>query len=214
MFERYCNSYQKPSFVRKLFYPMENFYTQEQLIRVTKFSNRDLEEIKKCRRDFNQLGFAYQLAFVRLLNRLPSQEPLETQEDILVFVSIQLNTNIQCFEQYGCRQQTISEHQESIRSYLELRSFSTATTEIKEFLFKESYHLEQTAALMACLREYLKTNHILEPAQDTMYRLIQTQREAARTEIYSKVLGMLSNETKQYLDSLLVTDDETYSGVN
>jgi len=190
---------------------MENFYTQEQLIRIAKFSNDDLKEIKKCRRDFNQLGFAYQLAFVRLLNRLPSQEPLETQGDILVFVSTQLNTNIQCFEQYGCRQQTISEHQESIRLYLKLRSFSTATTEIKEFLFKESYHLEQTTALMTCLREYLKTNHILEPAQDTMYRLIQTQREAARIEIYSKVVGMLSDKTKQYLDSLLVTDDETYS---
>ena len=64
MFERYYNSYQKPTFVRKMFCPMENFYTQEQLIRIAKLSNDDLEEIKKCRRDFNQLGFAYQLAFV------------------------------------------------------------------------------------------------------------------------------------------------------
>ncbi len=80
---------------------MENFYTQEQLIRVTKLSNRDLEEIKKCRRDFNQLGFAYQLAFVLSLNRFSSQEPLEIQEDILTLVPTQLNTNIQCFEQYG-----------------------------------------------------------------------------------------------------------------
>lgn len=213
MFERYCNSYQKPSFSRigDLNFSMNIFYTQEQLIRIAKFSNRDLEEIMNRRRDYNRLGFGYQLACVRLLNRLPMGHPLEIMDDILVYVSIQLNIPSQDIGLYAEWQKTVVLHQERIRAYLSLRSFSTATTEIKEFLFKESYHLEQTAALMACLREYLKTNHILEPAQDTIYRLIQTQREAARTEIYSKVLGMLSNETKQYLDSLLVTDDETYS---
>jgi len=76
---------------------------------------------------------------------------------------MQLNTDEKHIYQYG--KPIISEDQENIRLYLKLRFFSTATTEIKEFLFKESYHLEQTAALMACLREYLKTNHILEPAQ-------------------------------------------------
>ncbi len=190
---------------------MEMSYTQEQLISVTKFSNRDLEEIKNCRRDFNQLGFAYQLAFVRLLNRLPSQEPLEIQEDILVFVSTQLNTDIECFEQYGGCQQTVSEHQENIRSYLALRLFNTAIAEIEDFLFKEAYQLEQTTTLTARLREFLRTHSILEPAQDTMLRTVQAQREAARTAIYDKVAGELCNETKLCLDGLLATDDDTYS---
>jgi hypothetical protein len=44
-----------------------------------------------------------------------------------------------------------------------------------------------------------------------MYRLIQLQREAARTEIYNKVVKLLSKQTKQYLDDLLDADDELYS---
>ena len=51
----------------------------------------------------------------------------------------------------------------------------------------------------------------MEPAQDTMSRTIQTQREAARTAIYDKVAETLSDETQQCLDTLLDTDNETFS---
>jgi len=56
---------------------MENFYTKEQVIRIAKFSNDDLEEINKCRQNYNRLGFSHQLTFIRLFNRLPIQNPLE-----------------------------------------------------------------------------------------------------------------------------------------
>ena len=121
---------------------MNIFYTQERLIRIAKFSNRDLEEIMNRRRDYNRLGFGYQLACVRLLNRLPMGHPLEIMDDILVYVSIQLNIPSQDIGLYAEWQKTVVLHQERIRAYLSLRSFSTTTTEIKEFLFKESYHLE------------------------------------------------------------------------
>ncbi len=106
---------------------------------------------------------------------------------------------------------TISEHQESIRAYLKLRTFNAAVTEIEGFLLNEAYLLELTLALTSSLREFLRTHRILEPSPDTMYRLIQAQRETTRTEIYNKVVGVLSDETKEYLDALLNTDDETYS---
>ena len=183
----------------------EPFFPQAQ------FSPEDIVRIMKCRGEHNRLGFAYQLAFVRTFNRFPAQEPLEIEEDILTFSSVQLRMDIQDGWQYGDRQKTVSEHQDVIRDYLGLRSFNTATVEVEAFLFKEACQLEQMAALNTHLKVFLRTHRILEPSQDTMNRLIQTQRESARTSIYSKLSEGLSIEGRQRLDGLLATDDTAYS---
>ena len=186
-------------------------YSREQLASMAKFSDRDLEHIKQRRHDYTRLGFGYQLAFVRLLNGLPTQEPLEIIDEILTFVSLQLGIAAQCITQYEKRQPTISEHQELIRHYLDLRLFSSASAEVEAFVFKESYSLEQTGALTARVREFLKQNQILEPSQDTIQRIIQTQREAARIAIYDQIYHALSDDVRQPLDALLETDETPYS---
>jgi TnpA family transposase len=185
--------------------------TYEQLFAQTPLSIEDMAYIEQCRGEHNRLGFAYQLTFVRLFNRFPVQEPLELAEDIITFATIQLGIPSEHITVYGKRRPTVSEHQDIIRDYLHLKPFSAATAEIRDFLFKEACQLEQTVALTARLREFLRTQRILEPAQDSMYRFIQAQREAARTDIYNKVSGELCDETRHYLDGLLETDDETYS---
>ena len=118
-------------------------YTHEQLLSQAKFSSEDMVQIMQYRGEHNRLGFAYQLAFVRSLNRFPAQEPLEIIDDILTNAFVQLNTVEQHINQYGKRQPTIAIHQESIRHYLGLRQFNTATVEIEAFLFKEACQLEQ-----------------------------------------------------------------------
>ncbi len=59
----------------------------EQLASTTQFSEKDLKEIKQCRHCYTQLGFGYQLAFVRTFNRFPAQEPLYIVDEIITFVS-------------------------------------------------------------------------------------------------------------------------------
>ncbi|MCA9017417.1 MAG: DUF4158 domain-containing protein, partial [Planctomycetaceae bacterium] len=123
----------------------------------TPFSTEDVARIMTCRGEHNRLGFAYQLAFVRSLNRFPAQTPLEIEEDILIFSSAQLRIDLQDDWPYGNRQKTVSEHQEAIRNYLSLRPFNTAVAEIEAFLFKEAYQLEQIAALNTRLKTFLRT---------------------------------------------------------
>ena len=139
---------------------------------------------------------------------------MEIEEDILTFASVQLRMDIQDGWQYGGRQKTVSEHQDAIRDYLGLRSFNAATAEIEAFLFKEACQLEQMAALNTRLKAFLRTHRILEPSQDTMNRLIQTQRESARASICSKLSEGLSIEGRQRLDGLLATDDAAYSSLH
>ena len=49
-----------------------------------------LAEVEKCRRDHNRLGFAYQVAFVRLFSLFPAQQPLEICDELLNFVAMQM----------------------------------------------------------------------------------------------------------------------------
>jgi len=183
-------------------------YTREQLVNGAKFSDRDLEEIKRCRRDYNRLGFGYQLACVHLLNRLPIRHPLEVIDDILAYVSVQLNIPNQDIDLYAKWQKTVFKHQER---NLGLRAFSVMVAEVEAFLFKEAYQLEQSAALISCLREFFRTHRILEPAHDTMNRIVQTQREAARTDIYHKVSAMLCDKMRRSLDAMISTETNNAS---
>ena len=174
-------------------------------------SQKDITIIFNCRGRHNRLGYAYQLTFVRLLGRFPVQQPLELENDILTFSSVQLGIDTKYIQQYGVRQQTVSEHQESIRAYLSLRSFHLATTEVSNFLFQQACQLEQPTSLKIRLKEFLLKQHILQPSEDTLNRLIQTQRDAARNSIYSKLEKMLTKEDKERLDYLVDTGVEKYS---
>ena len=53
----------------------------------------DLAEVQGCRRAHNQLGFAYQVGSVRLLNRLPKQQPFEVLDELLLFTGMQLGVD-------------------------------------------------------------------------------------------------------------------------
>lgn len=70
-------------------------FTHQQLLTTATFSPADLQEIRHRRQIHSQLGFAYQLAFVRLTNRLPDQYPLEIIEELLNYVSIQLTIPVE-----------------------------------------------------------------------------------------------------------------------
>ena len=66
-------------------------YSQQELVLLAKLSSKDIEKIQERRQPYTRLGFAYQLAFVRLTNRVPGQRPFEITEDILTYVSVQLD---------------------------------------------------------------------------------------------------------------------------
>ena len=52
-------------------------FSRAQLVREASLTVVDLAEVEKCRRHHNRLGFAYQVGFVRLLQRFPTRRPLE-----------------------------------------------------------------------------------------------------------------------------------------
>ena len=90
------------------------------LVQTARFRSDDLVRINACREPHTRLGFGYQLAFVRLYNRLPSQQPLEIIDEILNYVGIQLDIETAVIQQYQKQRRTIINHQQEIRHYLNI----------------------------------------------------------------------------------------------
>ena len=190
-------------------------FSRGQMIREASLTEADLVEIAKCRRDYNRLGFAYQIGFVRLFNRFPAQQPLEMCDELLSFVATQLNIDATGIDGYAARQHTVSDHQTRIRDYIKLIVFDTEQTEaLERFIFEESCRLEHTASLLARAREFLKERHVLFPAESSLLRLVTDQKKRAREHIASKLAEGLTSDMVKTLDDLLeVKEGEAISGL-
>lgn len=187
-------------------------YSQQDLIQHATLTEQDIDQINRCRRSHNRIGFAYQIGFVRLKNRFPMQQPFEIALDLATYAGVQLKIAPDEICRYASRQQTISEHQIRIRQYLNLKELvHVDIASLEEYIFQESCRLEQTAALYSLVEQYLRDNNILQPADSTMQRMIGEQRELARQHIYKKVTDSLSKGTQQKLDSLLEVGESTFS---
>lgn len=190
-------------------------YSHDQLVNLTQFTTVDINQINLCRRQHNRLGFGYQLSFVRLLNRLPVQRPFEILNDILTFVSIQLNIPSSTISDYAQRQPTISDHQENIRCYLGLHRFGDNSLEkVEQFIFEKACRLEQTNALRASIELFLKEQKILKPSNDTLQRLVVNQRQEARNVIFGRISGSLSQNFRDKLDLLIETTQNRSSALH
>jgi len=189
-------------------------FTQDQLVQVAKLSNVDIERINACRGIQNQVGFGYQFCHVKLFNRFPIQTPLEILDELATFVAIQLDLPKKQLQAYSLRQPTISEHQEQIRILLRLSRFDRNTEDaLKRFLFQQAQQIQPTESLLIKATEYLKEKMVLNSSDDTIERLIQTQREKARIYIFEKIATEITPAVQQELDNLLIVGTETYSKI-
>ena len=188
-------------------------YSRRQLKRDAVLQPADFTEIDKRRRSRNRFGFAYQLGFVRLLNRFPRQRPFEILDELVTFTAMQLDLSPTLITSYEQRQQTISEHQQRITAYLKLRILGEEETALLErFLFEQACRLERSAALEQQAHAFLKANAILRPGQSTVLRIIGEERRLAREHIFERIASGLSFELRRTLDDLLqVQETEKFS---
>jgi Domain of unknown function (DUF4158) len=73
-------------------------FSRDQLRRAARLAEEDFVQLGKCRRPHNRLGFAYQVAFVRLFDRFPHQQPFELFEELVCFSAAQLGLDAELIE--------------------------------------------------------------------------------------------------------------------
>ena len=190
--------------------------SRPRLIRDATFLEADRQEIALRRGPHNRLGFAYQVAFVRVLGRFPQQAPLEIDGEILRFAALQLGADAETIHAYASRQQTVSEHQQRIGEYLRLRAFDAAAGErLARFLEDEALRLERTASLLARARAWLRDEHVLAPADSVLRRAIGAARHKARALLTQRMAERLSAPMRDRFDALIaVDDDQPHSPLN
>lgn len=187
-------------------------FTRHQLFEYATLSKKDIQKAFEFQVSHYSLGYAYQLAFVRLKNRFPTQHPFEIVDELLEFISAQVGIDAADIHKYASRQPTVSEHQTEIRYYLKLREFIEADIEmVKQFVFAQSCRLERTEILFSLVEQYLRERNIIKPATSTLHRLIGEQKKHAREYIYGKITDSLSEEIRQGLDKLLEVEEKTFS---
>ena len=173
------------------------------------FTPADHDRIALCRGPHNRLGFAYQMGFMRLTGRLPSQQPLELLDDLLGFIAHEVALDATLIKEYALRQATVSAHQEHIRLYLGFRPFGSAEHEdLKRFVLTEASHVEHLSALRARAEAFLYQQRMLIPAPSTLRRLVIEQRERARQLVYTRMMALLPPTLPARLDALLESPAE------
>lgn len=182
-------------------------FPRQQIAEEATFTVEDRLQVRQCRGSHNRLGFAYQIAFVRLTGRFPAQNPPELLENLVAFVAREIDVNPEEITRYACRQPTVSEHQEQIRIYLGIKRFGKTENDLlRRFLFEEASRLEQPSSLLSIACEFLRDHRILIPAESTLRRVIGEQRDSARQSIFEQMMKALNRETQDHLDGLLNID--------
>jgi TnpA family transposase len=174
-----------------------------------------MNEVAKCRREHNRLGFAYQIGFARLFSRFPAQQPLEICDELLNFVAVQMNISAEELSRYAPWQHTVSEHQARIQQYLGLRQFDLDESKaLERFVFEESCRLEQIAPLLARAHEFLKERRVIFPAASALLRIVGEQKKLAHESIVGRITDALSPDMADTIDRLLgIETEETVSAL-
>jgi len=184
-------------------------FSQKSLIFYGTLNKDDITQINQCRGVVNQLGFAYQLIFIRLFNLCPKITPFEIVEELLIYAAIQLSSESSEISSYAKNRIKISSHQQNIIKYLKLSPFNElARAQLENFIFKKALRLESISLLKTDTIQFLKEKKILSPIDETLNRLISTQRKKARHYIFDAVQSKLSADSIAKLAELISTTDK------
>ena len=170
--------------------------------RQARLTDEDRSRVARLRHDHTRIGFAYQIAFVRLTGRLPRQRPFEVEPDVLHHVARQLRLSAATggeeqadalVARYAARQPTVSVHAEAVRLHLGVRPFGPdERTALEAFVRGEAAHMERPAGLVARAEEHLRREGVLLPAASAIRRVVGSVRAEVLDGTYQRASADLS----------------------
>jgi TnpA family transposase len=181
----------------------------DELIRYYTFNDVDLALIRQRRKDYNRLGFAVQLCYLRYPGYgLPINEAGSVP--LLLYVGEQLGIDVSCWSMYAQRQETRREHLQILRTYLGLSSFSLATfRETLHVLTDVALQIDKGIILARQALEYLRQRNVMMPPLRVIERLCGMAIAQSNRRIYQNLIEPLSAEHQQKLDALLTLKAES-----
>ena len=178
----------------------------EDLVIFFTLSDRDRQSLPRYSAPHNRLGYALQLCALRFMGFVPddlSSAPLEA----VTFVAEQLGVKSDALADYGTRAQTRQDHLQAVQAHL---GYHRANPEdfqaLANWLLERALEHDKPTLLYELACEKLRTEQFLRPGVTRLERLVAEARARAQTETYRQLTPLLTEDRKQWLDTLLQID--------
>jgi len=183
------------------------------IVRHYTFSPEDMALIRQRRRAANRLGFAENLAYLRLPGRVLGIEEMPPA-DMLAFVAKQITCEPTDFGVYAQRGETRREHLGELQAYLDVRSFRRNDKRtVAHVAIEQANGSDRGDVIVSAMIEYLRERRILLSAAVTLEKIALAARALARKRAYKSLVEGLQLQTIAGLEALLIVakDEERTS---
>jgi len=182
--------------------------TTDELIRHYTLTETDLVVIRKHRGAANRLGFAVQLCYLRFPGVVLGVDE-QPYPPLLELVAKQLKVPVDCWANYGQRDQTRREHLVELQKIFELKTFATGHyQQAVQTLAELAMQTDKGIVLAESLVENLRRQSIILPAMYAVERICAEAITLANRRIYATLTAPLSADQRQRLDKLLERKDD------
>jgi hypothetical protein len=178
---------------------------ERDIARYYTLTDKDLQIIRRHRRDHNRLGFSVQLCHLRY----PGW-PLKTGEAppplLLSYVTRQLNVSPELFREYA-RDTTRREHMLELQRDFGFQPFTDAlTSNLADHLLPNAIRSPKPIPLISALLDQMRAQRIIVPAFLTVENLAWDILTRAEAMIFNQLTADLTVIQRRQLDQLIATD--------
>jgi TnpA family transposase len=175
---------------------------QRELVRHFTLSATDFAAILRCRGDYNRLGYALMLCYLRYPGRAlrAGERPPAA---LLVFVAEQIGVLPESIDDYLVAKRNCWRHAIECQGQLGLRPFGKkAAAELASWLSPQAIENDRLAYLAPLAIETCRQRRIIVPSPAAIERFCAELRRVARREVHRRLTEGLSAEQRRGLDAL------------
>lgn len=172
-------------------------------------NDNDIDIINQNRRNYNKIGFALQLCYLRHLGYTYTNIT-EIPNTVVLYVANQLSiASIDDIDQYGTRKATRIIHMQTIREIYGYRPFvETDSLKIEEFLLPSAMENDNSIRLIKLAIGNLRKQKIILPGITTIEKIVSKVGQVAEDKVYEIINKCITSKQKRQLDELLESSDD------
>ncbi|HLB87879.1 MAG TPA: Tn3 family transposase [Terriglobales bacterium] len=180
--------------------------TAEDLVTFFTLSEADQEQMPVHAGPHIRLGFALELCALRFMGFVPD-DLTSAPPEAVTFIAQQLALAPEVLAHYTGSAHTRMHHRQTIQAYLGYRKMQREDRErLAAWLVERALEHDKPLLLYTLLCEQLRTEHVLRPGVTRLERLVTAARMRAETETFQPLTPLLTDDRRQWLDTLLAPD--------
>ncbi len=179
---------------------------RREVVRYFALAGEDLTFVRGQRGAANQIGIALQLCSLRWLGFIPEDLPGALEEALATLGEV-LDVEPRVIFDYAVRAPTRVEHRLLVRDHAGFRAFGDGDLKALSGCFIDAaLEHERPSLLLVRLCEILRGEMVERPSVDRLIRLVGWARERAHERTFEQLSLQLTDQVREKLDGLLVTE--------